>query len=169
MNKLPKDHAMNSPAPMLPKPAEHIGIHDTPFVTVSDKVAIQLLQVDLTQGLWVLRARFQPGFEIETHRHTGPVFAVTEKGSWFYREYPEVVNKPGSYLFEPAGSLHTLTTPANQSGETVVWFAIHGANINLDESGNITGVLDAPTVLQLYRALCAQQNLDGSKVIIHGA
>ena len=169
MNKLPKHHAMNSPAPMLPKPAEHIGIHDTPFVTVSDMVAIQLLQVDLTQGLWVLRARFQPGFEIETHRHTGPVFAVTEKGSWFYREYPEVVNKPGSYLFEPAGSLHTLTTPANQSGETVVWFAIYGANINLDESGNITGVLDAPTVLQLYRALCAQQNLDGSKVIIHGA
>lgn len=159
---------MSSPALMPPKPAEHIGINDTPFVTVSDKVAIQLLQVDLTQGLWVLRARFQPGFEIETHRHTGPVFAVTEKGSWFYREYPEVVNKPGSYLFEPAGSLHTLTTPANQSGETIVWFAIYGANINLDEKGNITGVLDAPTVLQLYRALCTQQNLDGSKVIVHG-
>ena len=157
-----------APALMPPKPAEHIGIGDVPFVTVSDKVALQLLQVDLTQGLWVVRARFQPGFEIETHRHTGPVFALTEKGRWFYREYPEVVNSPGSYLFEPAGSVHTLTTPKDQVGETVVWFAIYGANINLDAKGNITGVLDAPTVLGLYRGLCAGQKLDAGKVIVHG-
>jgi 2,4'-dihydroxyacetophenone dioxygenase len=154
---------------MMPKAAEHIGINDTPFVTVSEKVALQLLQVDLTQGLWVLRARFQPGYEIETHRHTGAVFALTEKGRWFYREYPDVVNSPGSYLFEPAGSVHTLTTPKDQVGETVVWFAIYGANLNLDDKGNITGVLDAPTVLGMYRALCEAQKLDGSKVIVHGA
>lgn len=158
-----------APALTPPKAAEHIGIDDAPFVTVSDKVALQLLQVDLTQGLWVLRAKFQPGYEIETHRHTGPVFAVTEKGRWFYREYPDVVNTPGSYLFEPAGSVHTLTTPKDQLGETVVWFAIYGANINLDDKGNITSVLDAPTVLSVYRALCASQKLDASNVIVHGA
>ena len=152
----------------MPKAAEHVGIADVPFVHVSDKVALQLLQVDLTQGLWVLRARFQPGYEIETHRHTGPVYAVTEKGKWFYREYPDVVNAPGSYLFEPAGSVHTLTTPKDQVGETVVWFAIYGANINLDAAGNITGVLDAATILSVYRSLCAAQKLDASKVIVHG-
>ncbi len=157
-----------APAMMVPKAAEHIGIGDVPFVSVSEKVALQLLHVDLTQGLWVVRARFQPGYEIETHRHTGPVFAVTEKGRWFYREYPGVVNSPGSYLFEPAGSVHTLTTPKDQVGETVVWFAIYGANINLDEKGNITGVLDAATVLGIYRTLCAAQKLDAGKVIVHG-
>ncbi len=66
---------------MPPKPAEHIGIHDTPFVTVSEKVALQLLQVDLTQGLWVLRARFQPGYEIETHRHTGLCLPSPRRGA----------------------------------------------------------------------------------------
>ncbi|HAH08973.1 MAG TPA: cupin [Alphaproteobacteria bacterium] len=158
-----------APALPLPKEAEHIGLDDVPFVTVSDKVALQLLQVDLTQGLWVVRTRFQPGYQIETHRHTGPVFAVTEKGRWFYREYPQVVNGPGSYLFEPAGSVHTLMTPADQTGETQVWFAIYGANINLDDKGAVTGVLDAATILQVYRALCGSQGLDASKVIVHGA
>ena len=42
----------------------------------------------------------------------------------------------------------------------MVWFAIHGANINLDDTGNITGVLDAATVLGIYRTLCAAQKLD---------
>lgn len=156
------------PAVPLPKEAEHIGIDDVPFVTVSDKVSLQLLQVDLTQGLWVVRTRFQPGYQIETHRHTGPVFAVTEKGRWFYLEYPNVVNGPGSYLFEPAGSVHTLTTPKDQTGETQVWFAIYGANINLDDKGNVTGVLDAATILHVYRSLCAAQKLDCSKLIVHG-
>ena len=158
-----------APAVMpIPKAAEHIGISDLPFVAISDKVALQLLQVDLTQGLWVLRTRFQPGYQIETHRHTGPVFAVTEQGRWFYLEYPEVVNAPGSYLFEPAGSVHTLTTPQDQSGETVVWFAIYGANLNLDSAGVVTGVVDAPTILHVYRSLCAEQGLDCSKLIVHG-
>jgi hypothetical protein len=29
--------------------------------------------------------------------------------------------------------------------------------------------VDAPTVLGIYRQLCAAQKLDGSKVIVHGA
>ena len=158
----------HAPASMQPKAAEHIGINDAPFVTVSEKMAVQLLHVDLTQGLWVLRLRLKAGEVIETHRHTGSVYAVTEKGRWFYREYSDVVNSPGSYLFEPAGSVHTLMTPKDQVGETVVWFAIHGANLNLDDNGNITSVLDAPTILSGYRALCKAQNLDASKVIVHG-
>ena len=157
-----------TPAPALPSAAEHIGIDDAPFVNVSETMAAQLLHVDLTQGLWVLRLRLQPGKVVETHRHTGSVFAVTERGRWFYREYPDVVNSPGSYLFEPAGSVHTLMTPKDQVGETVVWFAVNGANLNLDGNGNITSVLDAPTILSGYRALCKAQNLDSSRVIVHG-
>jgi quercetin dioxygenase-like cupin family protein len=157
-----------APAPVLPKAAEHVGIDDAPFVNVSEKMAAQLLHVDLTQGLWILRLRLQPGEVVETHRHTGSVYAVTERGRWFYREYPDVVNSPGSYLFEPAGSVHTLMTPKDQVGETVVWFAVHGANLNLDDNGNITSVLDAPNILSGYRALCEAQNLDSSRVIVHG-
>ena len=85
----------------------------------------------------MIRTRFQPGYLVPTHKHTGEVFAFTISGSWKYVEYPEV-NTAGSYLFEPAGSVHTLTVPETNEGLTDVWFAIRGANLNLDENGNVT-------------------------------
>ena len=75
-----------------------------------------MLHVDLNQGLWISKTRLPPGFQVATHFHTGLVFAVTLKGSWHYLESPEAVNRPGSYLFEPAGSRHTLVTPADMEG-----------------------------------------------------
>lgn len=71
----------------------------------------------------MIRARFQPGLTIQRHKHTGEVFAFTLKGSWKYFEYPEV-NTAGSYLYEPAGSIHTLHVPATNTEVTDVWFAI---------------------------------------------
>ena len=62
--------------------------------------------------------------------------------AWKYLEYPEV-NRAGSYLFEPAGSIHTLTVPEDNTEVTDVWFAIYGANLNLDADGNVEMVIDA--------------------------
>ena len=43
------------------------------------------------------------------------------------------MNVAGSYLFEPAGSIHTLHVPDTNTEVTDVFFAIHGANLNLDD------------------------------------
>ena len=145
--------------------AIHRGESDLPFVDFAPGVALQLLQVDLDQGLWIVRTRFDPGVTIPTHKHTGCVFAVTLAGSWKYIEYPEV-NTAGSYLFEPAGSVHTLTVPADQRGVTDVWFAIYGANLNLDASGNVESVVDAELVHQLYLAACREKRLESPAVIV---
>ncbi len=145
-------------------PALHRGETDLPEVDLGDGSTIQLLQVDLDQGLWVLRTRFQPGYKVQTHRHTGPVYAFTLSGSWHYLEYPEV-NTAGSYLFEPAGSTHTLVVTEGCTEVTDVFFAIYGSNLNLDADGNITSVLDAPSVLAAYRALCAAQGFAPPAVI----
>ena len=67
---------------------------------------------------------------------------MTFSGSWRYLEYPEV-NTAGSYLYEPAGSIHTLHVPPTNRETTDVWFAIRGANLNLDEQGNVESVWDA--------------------------
>ncbi len=155
---------------MMPAFAEarraiHRGESDLPFVEFGEGIALQLLQVDLDQGLWIVRTRFQPGVVIQTHRHTGPVFAVTFAGSWKYREYPEV-NTAGSYLFEPAGSVHTLTVPADQSDVTDVWFAIYGPNLNLDASGNVEAVIDAELIHQFYLAACKEKGIDDPAVIV---
>jgi hypothetical protein len=130
---------------------------------------MQLLHVDLAQGLWVVRMRFQPGYRIAKHYHSGPVYAVTQRGSWYYIEYPDQVNSAGSYLFEPAGSVHTLVVPEDQVGDTEVWFAVFGANVNIGDDDQVITVLDAATVLGTYRALCAANGLDMNAVIVAGA
>jgi 2,4'-dihydroxyacetophenone dioxygenase len=139
-----------------PKPlpaALHRGEKELPFVTYQEGVAFQLLQADIEGGLWVVRIRAQPGVTIQRHKHTGEVFAYTIAGSWKYLEYPEI-NTAGSYLYEPAGSVHTLNILKSNSGITDVWFAIRGANLNLDDKGTVEAVIDAGAALEIYLAGC---------------
>ena len=131
---------------------------ELPFVDMGDGSLLQVLQVDLAQGIWVIRNRFVPGSTVQTHRHTGSVYAFTLSGAWHYLEGPEDVNVAGSYLFEPANSVHTLHVLDDNEGLTDVWFTIHGANLNLDADGNVAYVIDASTVLGFYRAACAEQH-----------
>lgn len=143
-----------SPIPGIPA-ALHRAEKDLPFVKFQEGEEYQLLHVDIEAGLWVIRARWQPGITIQRHKHTGEVLAVTIKGSWKYLEYPEV-NTAGSYLYEPAGSIHTLHVLETNEEATDVWFAIRGANLNLDDEGNVVSVLDASAVLEAYLGLCQQ-------------
>jgi len=143
------------PRPMPLPLALHRGEKDLPFVPYLERATFQLLHVDIESGLWVVRLRAEPDVTIQRHRHTGEVFAFTIQGAWKYLEYPEV-NVAGSYLFEPAGSIHTLHVPKTNKIVTDVWFAIRGANLNLDDRGNVESVVDAGTVLELYLAGCRQ-------------
>ena len=141
---------------------------DLPWVALPDGSTIQLLHVDLNQNLWINRTRMKPGFGVDTHYHTGPVFAVTLQGEWFYREYPDKVNKAGSYLYEPAHSLHTLCVAEDASEIADVWFAIFGSNVDIDEKGDVIRILDANTALAVYRALCAAEGKSCDKLIVLG-
>lgn len=138
--------------------ALHRGEADLPFVDVGDGTLLQLLQVDLAMGVWVVRNKFAPGTTIATHKHTGHVHAFTQAGSWHYLESPDAVNVAGSYLFEPAGSMHTLHVPDTNTEPTDVWFTIHGANLNLDAAGAVELVIDAHFILAVYQGLCLDQH-----------
>ncbi len=146
----------------------HVGDSDLPYAEAGDGTALQLLHVDLNQGLWISKTRLAPGSQVLPHYHTGSVFAVTLQGRWYYLESPDAVSTPGSYLFEPAGSRHTLHAPEDQDGDTIVWFAIYGANINIGPDGNIVSVVDAKAALDVYRGYCDALDLDYSKLIVHG-
>lgn len=146
----------------------HVGDSDLPWVEAGDGSALQLLHVDLSVGLWISKTRLPPNYRVMTHYHTGLVYAVTLQGSWYYEETPQAVNRPGSYLFEPAGSRHTLVTPKDQKGDTIAWFAIYGANINLDDKGNVVSIVDAKAALDIYRGYCKALDLDVSRLIVHG-
>ena len=100
--------------------------------------------------------------------YVGPVLAVTLQGRWFYKESPEQVNAPGSYLFEPASSIHTLTIPEDQDGPTIAWFAVYGPNVNLDPDGKVDTIMDAGTLLDIYRAECRAHGYACDKVVVIG-
>jgi quercetin dioxygenase-like cupin family protein len=144
--------------------ALHRGESELPFVEFEPGVEMQVLQVDIPTGLWVVRMRLAPGATLATHRHGGEVFAFTIAGAWRYLEYPEV-NRAGSYLYEPAGSIHTLQALPANTGVTDVWFAIRGPNLNLDAAGNVSLVLDAGLVLKVYLSKCRKQGLPRPAVI----
>lgn len=144
--------------------AAHRSEHELPFVRLADGVDFQLMQVDVDLGLWIVRTKFEPGTTIQRHRHTGTVYAYTTQGSWRYLEYPEI-NTPGSYLYEPAGSIHTLHALADNDGLTDVFFAINGANLNLDDDGEVESITDAGSILKDYLEGCEKAGLARPQVV----
>jgi 2,4'-dihydroxyacetophenone dioxygenase len=142
--------------------AVHRGAEEMPFVELGDGNKLKVLMVDEGQGLWVIENVFQAGFTVQTHKHTGPVYGYTTSGAWKYKEY-DYVNRAGSFLFEPAGSVHTLTCIEN---DTQVWFQMYGSNLNLDEAGNIASVTDGAGTLAAYYALCEAQGLPRPNVVV---
>lgn len=152
MSSNPISRLVPGPARGFPT-ASHRGEKELPFVAFFEGIMVQVLHIDIESGLWVTRMRAQPGITLQKHKHTGEVFAFTIAGSWKYLEYPEI-NTAGSYLYEPAGSVHTLHIPSSNTGVTDVWFAIRGANLNLDAIGNVESVMDAAATLDMYVSGC---------------
>lgn len=145
--------------------AQHIGDEELPWVrSRSDDGELKVVTAKVKEGLWVVRTRWPAGVELQTHKHTGPVYAFTLSGAWGYRE-SEYLNTTGSYLYEPAGSIHTLYVPESNTEMTDVWFAIWGANLNMDADGNIDSVTDAESVLDFYRRACAEVGVDDPPVL----
>ncbi len=142
--------------------AIHFGADDLPFVDIGDGSLLKVLQVKRGEGLWIIENVFQAGYEVEKHRHTGPVFGYTTSGAWKYKEY-DYVNRAGSFLYEPAGSEHTLQCIEDN---TRVWFQMYGSNINLDENGEISSVVDGQVTLDFYLAMCLENGLGRPPVLI---
>ncbi len=142
--------------------AVHIGADELPFVDIGDGSLLKVLQVKTGEGLWIVENRFKAGCEVQKHRHTGPVFGYTVSGAWKYKEY-DYVNRAGSFLYEPAGSVHTLQCIED---DTQVWFQIYGSNLNLDAEGNVEMVIDGQVALEGYYALCEAQGLPRPNVLV---
>ncbi|OBK75488.1 2,4'-dihydroxyacetophenone dioxygenase family protein [Mycobacterium sp. 1274761.0] len=145
----------------MPK-AVHIGAEELPFVDIGDGSKLKVIQVKEAEGLWIVENIFQASYEVQRHKHTGPVYAYTTSGAWKYKEY-DYVNRAGSFLYEPAGSVHTLQVLED---DTHVWFQMYGANLNLDAEGNVESVVDGALTLAAYRMLCEAEGLPRPSVLV---
>jgi len=134
----------------------HAGEEDLPWVDATNGIWLKVLRVDAAGGVWVVRNRFEPGARLQTHHHSGPVDGYTIAGRWHYLEY-DFYSLPGSYIREPAGSIHTLDVPADNDGITDVLFVIEGVLLNLRDDGSVESVNDGPSTLAAYEALAIDQ------------
>lgn len=142
-------------------PAIHIGADELPFVDLGDGSKLKVIMVDPVQELWIIENIFVAGYEVQRHRHTGPVYAYTTSGAWRYKEY-DYVNRAGSFLFEPAGSVHSLQVIED---DTHVWFQIYGSNLNLDDADEVDSISDGASALAVYLKLCEEAGLPRPHVL----
>ncbi|CAN0316941.1 unnamed protein product, partial [Phaeothamnion confervicola] len=102
--------------------------------------------------------------KLRTHIHTGHVFAWTLAGSWHYLEYPQS-SLANSYLYEPAGSTHTLHVPEDSLEPADVIFIVHGSNIELGATGEFEGATSAMDIARAYLRACREKGLPRPDVI----
>ena len=134
-----------------------LNVRDIPLLkdALGPGISFQPLYLDPEAGLWSVIGTFAPGVQLPIHLHTGGVHGYTLKGEWIYKEYPDQPQTEGSYLYEPASSVHTFYVPETNTEDTVVLFIVSGANVAFTDDGQFHSVLDAVTVQKLTEQ-CAQ-------------
>jgi hypothetical protein len=145
---------MTNTATPLPAVARHVGVDEVPWVPNPrfPGTEMRLLQADVNVGVYTMAGRMPGGLEVGTHRHEGAVHMFTLSGAWVYREH-DFVNRVGSYLYEPPGSVHTLyVLPEHAVTETLT--VVYGKTLYLDANGDVISVSDAGTTLEGYYEAC---------------
>lgn len=127
------------------------------------------LRLDLEVGCWVVLATIAPGASIPLHYHTGIAEAYTLLGRWHYLEYPDQMQTAGSYLYEPAGSVHTFVCPEDNAEDTVLFIRVEGGNVNFTEDGQFHSILDTTMIRHLTHTLAEERGLGPVDYIAGGA
>ena len=142
------------PLDVLPA-ARHVALDEVPWVPnpAYPGTWMRLMQADLDAGISVMAGRLPPGLEVGTHRHTGAVHMFTLSGAWGYREH-DYVNRAGSYLYEPPGSVHTLYVPADNAELTETLTVIYGQTEYFGDDGEVAAVTNAASNLAGYLEAC---------------
>ncbi len=119
------------------------------WVPQAENVWFRPLLLNRVNGEWVNLLRVRKSGVLSRHRHPAPVHGYVIQGSWRYLEH-DWIARPGSYVFEPPGDVHTLV---NEEGteEMITLFHISGALIYLDEKGETVGYDDVHTKIAMCR------------------
>lgn len=118
------------------------------------------LLFDTLQGAWVNVVRMRTEGFISRHAHPAPVHGYVLSGSWHYIERDWIASA-GSYVYEPAGDIHTLMA---LPGESMTLFWISGALIELDEQGQTIGYADVFTRIEQASRYYASNGLGADHV-----
>ncbi|KIL40496.1 cupin [Gordoniibacillus kamchatkensis] len=129
-----------------------IDFDSIPWVPQTDRVWFKPLRFDLARGSWVNVLKVKPGGVVNRHRHSGgQVLAFTVQGSWRYLER-DWVAKPGTFVYEPPGDIHTLVVDGEE--EMITLFLLEGTVQYLDDDDRLIYQDDVFTKLKRYVEYC---------------
>lgn len=138
-------------------PERVVNIDELPWVPFDDGPCLfKPLRFDLNTGTWTYLFKIKSNQTLTRHRHTGgTVIGYNIQGNWSY-EGRSWVARPGTFIYEPAGDIHTLIT---EDEEVITLFILSGALQYFDENNQIIGQDDIYTVLKKYHDYCTQHGI----------
>ena len=136
--------------------------HDIPWVPQASGVWFRPLRISLGPGTWTGLLRVTRDGTVGLHRHVAPVEAWVVGGRWRYLEH-DWVARPGSYVYEPAGDVHTLVPMGDEEMTTL--FSVHGPIQYLGPGGEVSHVETAETKLRRYVDFCATRGIQATPIV----
>lgn len=128
-----------------------------PWIPQTDRSWFKPLRFDLTNGGWINLLKIKPGGVVNRHRHTGgKVMAYTLQGEWRYLE-KDWVAKPGTFVFEPPGDIHTLTVDGDE--DMITLFILEGSIQYLDDNDQVIQQDDVFSKMKRYLEYCEEHNI----------
>lgn len=126
--------------------------HDRTWMPVATIGHTRPLLFDIKNGGWISVLRARGEGIVQRHRHAAPVTAWTLDGTWGYHEH-DWVARAGSFVYEPAGHIHTLFIHPEQ-GHMLALFHILGPLIYVDTNGVAQDYEDVFVRMERYTAYC---------------
>jgi len=127
------------------------------WVPQAEKIWFRPLLLNTTNGEWVNLLRIAKGGVMNRHRHPAPVYGYVLKGQWCYLEH-DWVAKPGMFVFEPPGEIHTLVVDED-SDDMITLFHVFGALVYFDENDKSIQHDDVHTKIEMCRSHFEQVGL----------
>lgn len=132
-----------------------------PFRPYTDRAFVKAIKVDPIRGEWITLLKAPADIELPRHHHSGTVHVYTISGEWKYKEH-DWVAKPGSFVFETAGTEHT---PIGQGKEEVITLNIvQGDWALIDDAGRVLAVENWKTVMQRYLDFCRETGIEAQDI-----
>ena len=132
----------------------HISADESPWVPWVGDIEIKILRVENRTGLLVIALRSPTDQNLGKHRHRGTVTATTMAGAWNYYEY-DWVARPGDYVVETPGTIHTLHVTAG----TEIVFTVTGSLEFFNDDDSLASVWDCFSFVNLYSQYCKSHGM----------
>lgn len=139
-------------------PDQAIQSDEIPWVPQGDRVWYKPLRFDFATGRWANLLKVTGGGVVNRHRHSGgQVLGFCIEGSWHYLER-DWVARPGTFVYEPPGDIHTLVTDTDAGMITL--FLLEGVVEYLDNEDKVLYRDDVFSKMARYLAFCRAQGIE---------